>query len=208
MGTKFGARSLRTLCDTCSEFVSGSTETSTPSTELPSQLDLKRPDDSDTRPLRASSFTESRSAEVDERSQFPREPPWVRTPPTSTSRSFSSTPTTTPSATTPRRNGSPRASTSTGKYEASPPLASTPEVSARVTRTPTPSVAPPAPPGRDETPFDSDESDKHRVLGTFVIEGSYTNLPDFYCELFNKKGENAKKKKKKKKKSTCVDTTA
>merc|ERR1712210_175795 len=72
MGTKFGARSLRTLCDTCSEFVSGSTETSTPSTELPSQLDLKRPDDSDTRPLRASSFTESRSAEVDERSQFPR----------------------------------------------------------------------------------------------------------------------------------------
>merc|ERR1712210_97347 len=63
MGTKFGARSLRTLCDTCSEFVSGSTETSTPSTELPSQLDLKRPDDSDTRPLRASSFTESRSAE-------------------------------------------------------------------------------------------------------------------------------------------------
>merc|ERR1712241_373540 len=112
--------------------------------------------------------------------------------PTSTSRSSSSTPTTTPSATTPRRNGSPRASTSTGKCEASPPLASTPEVSARVTSTPTPSVAPPTPLGRDETPFDSDESDKHRVLGTFVIEGSYTNLPDFYCELFNKKGENAK----------------
>merc|ERR1712174_186746 len=60
------------------------------------------------------------------------------------------------------------ASTSTGKCEASPPLASTPEVSARVTSTPTPSVAPPTPPG-DETPFDSDESDKHRVLGNFVI---------------------------------------
>merc|ERR1712037_369302 len=119
----------------------------------------------------------------------------VRTPPTSTSRSSGSTENTTPSATTPRRNGSTRASTSTGKCEASPPLASTPEVSARVTRTPTPSAAPPTPPGRDETPFDSDESDKHRVLGTFVIEGSYTNLPDFYCELFNKKGENAKKKK-------------
>lgn len=48
-------------------------------------------------------------------------------------------------------------------------------------------MAPPTPPGRDETLSDSDESDKHRVLGTFDIEGSYTNLPDFYCELFNKK---------------------
>ena len=51
-------------------------------------------------------------------------------------------------------------------------------------------MAPPTPPGSDETPFDSDESDKLPVLATF--EESHTNLPDFYCELFI--GKNKRRK--------------
>merc|ERR1712084_47161 len=94
----------------------------------------------------------------------------LKTPPTSTTKSSWLTHNTKSSDEMPICNGSPNQSTNTENAKASPAPAKNPEVLAKDTDSPKPSVVLDTLPGKDETPSNSDERGKLQIVKNFEIQ--------------------------------------
>merc|ERR1712178_225077 len=109
----------------------------------------------------------------------------LKTPPTSTTKSLWLTHSTKSSDEMPICNGSPNQSTNTENAKASPAPAKNPEVLAKDTDSPKPSVVLDMLPGNDETPSNSDERGKLlkkpcEIVKNFEIQHLFKNVSQYF----------------------------